>query len=240
MLKAEKKKDSVTKIDGSDVSQQKKRCKIDGAFYSFQSMVIGAENEDGNGVLNITSTTYEGMGTEMHLLIDDGTITVTAEDDGINVNEDDTSVFTMNGGNLTITSKKGDGIDSNGYIVINGGSLDITAAQDSSTLDAQAEGPLDSNLGVYMSDSVSYTHRAYSGNSTPPQPTTDDNQPTDGTPTTTTTIEPFTVTNSRGNTIMAVRYSNPAQDTETSDRGIAESGSVFTLSHTVNNFSGVK
>lgn len=243
MLKAEKKKDSVTKIDGSDVSQQKKRIKIDGAFYSYQSMLIAAENDNGGGVLNVTSTNYEGMGTEMHLLIDSGTINITAEDDGINVNEDDTSVFAMTGGNLTIVSKNGDGIDSNGWIVITGGTLDITAAQDSDTLDAQAEGPLDSNLGVYMSESAkaNYTHRAYSGNSTPTQPTTGDNQDTTQTPTTTTTTrEALTLNDSQGNTVMMIRYINPAQDTENSDRNIDSSGNVFTLSHRVNNFSGVK
>ncbi|MBQ7153998.1 MAG: carbohydrate-binding domain-containing protein [Synergistaceae bacterium] len=240
MLKAEKKKDSVTTIDGSDVSQQKKRCKMDGAFYSFQSMVIGAENENGNGVLNITSTTYEGLDTEMHLLIDDGIVTVTAEDDGINVNEDDTSVFTMNGGSLTITTPNGDGIDSNGYIVINGGTLDITAAQDSNSLDAQAEGPLDSNLGVYMSDSVNYTHRAYSGGNSNTAPQDNQNGTNTNDNVTTTTREPFTVTNSQGNAVMTVSYSNPVSDTDTSDRGIDESSSVFTLTHRVNSFSGVK
>ena len=46
------------------------------------------------------------------------------EDDGINVNEDNVSVFTMNGGTLHIFAglgAEGDGIDSNGYIVVNGG-----------------------------------------------------------------------------------------------------------------------
>ena len=106
MLKPEPKK-NVTAIDGSDVSQQKKRYKMDGAFYSFKSIVIGAENNPGTGTLSITSTTYEGLDGEMHMLIDSGTINVTAEDDGINVNEDDTSVFTMNGGTLTIIAKNG-------------------------------------------------------------------------------------------------------------------------------------
>ncbi|MBQ9432868.1 MAG: carbohydrate-binding domain-containing protein, partial [Synergistaceae bacterium] len=97
MLKAQKKKDSVTTIDGTDVSQQKKRYKMDGAFYSFVSMVIGAESENATGVLNITSD-YEGLDTEMHLTIDSGTVNVTADEDGINVNEDYVSVFTMDGG----------------------------------------------------------------------------------------------------------------------------------------------
>lgn len=49
MLKAQAKKSSVTTIDGSDVSQQKKRYKMDGAFYSFVSMAIGGGSLGGGG-----------------------------------------------------------------------------------------------------------------------------------------------------------------------------------------------
>ncbi|MBQ7221250.1 MAG: carbohydrate-binding domain-containing protein [Synergistaceae bacterium] len=162
MLKPQAKKSSVTTIDGTDVSQQKKRYKMDGAFYSFMSMVVGG-GEKANGVLNVTSTTYEGLGAELHMTFESGVLSVSAQDDGMNFNEDDTSVFTMLGGELTVTATGGDGIDSNGYIAILGGSLDITAAQDSNELNAGAEGPLDADCGVYMADGVTYTHRAYSG-----------------------------------------------------------------------------
>ena len=243
MLKAQKKKDSVTTIDGTDVSQQKKRYKMDGAFYSFMSMVIAAESNSASGTLNITSTTYEGLNTEMHLLIDSGKINVTAEDDGINVNED-TSVFTMDGGTLTVIAKNGDGIDSNGYIVINGGTVDITCAQDSDQLNAQAEGPIDADLGVYMSDSVKYSHRAYSGSSQqqPSEQEPSQQEPSEQeqeTTSYTTTKTPLTLTDDDENVIMTIRYTNPEKDTDASTRGIASSGSVFTLTHKVNNFSGV-
>ncbi len=247
MLKAQKKKDSVTTIDGTDVSQQKKRYKMDGAFYSFVSMVIGAESENATGVLNITSD-YEGLDTEMHLTVDSGTVNVTADEDGINVNEDYISVFTMDGGKLTIVAKNGDGIDSNGYVVINNGTLDITAVQDSDQIPAPADGPIDVIEGgeVYMSDSVTYTHRAYSGSSST-QPQTDTDSGTDtGTDTgtntgtqTTTSTGSTVIRDADSNVVMSIRYTGAFSDTDTSSRGIDSSGSVFTLSHTVNDFSGV-
>ncbi len=235
MLKAQKKKDSVTAIDGSDVSQQKKRYKMDGAFYSFVSMVIGAESDTATGVLNITSE-YEGLDTEMHLTIDSGNINITADEDGINVNEDNVSVFTMNGGKLTIVAKNGDGIDSNGYVVLNAGTLDITAVQDSDQIPAAADGPIDVIEGgdVYMSDSVTYTHRAYSGSTT----TDKDTGTNTGTETITNTGT-VSIKNAAGDVVMAVRYVGAFSDTDSSSRNISDSGSVFTLTHTVNSFSGV-
>ena len=231
MLKAEKKKDSVTAIDGTDVSQQKKRYKMDSAFYSFVSMVIGAETDTATGVLNVISD-YEGLDTEMHLTLDSGTVNISADEDGINVNEDYISVFTMNGGKLTIVAKNGDGIDSNGYVVLNAGTLDITAVQDSDQIPAQADGPIDVIEGgdVYMSDSVTYTHRGYSGSTSAPTDT--------GTQTTTTTG--YTVVyNTAGDVVMSIRYAGAFTDDDTSSRNISDSGSVFTLSHVVNSFSGV-
>ncbi len=115
LLKAKYKK------EGSTV--QKKAHKIDGAFYSFVSMNINGEKDD-TGILNVRSTTFEGMGSELHLTINGGNITVYSQDDGINVNEDNVSVFTVNEGTLHIFAglgAEGDCIDSNGYITINGG-----------------------------------------------------------------------------------------------------------------------
>ncbi len=114
LLKAEYKK------EGSDV--QKKLLKIDGTFYSYVSMKIDSE-EKGTGILNITSG-FEGLDDELHLTINGGNINIYSQNDGINVNEDKVSVFTMNGGTLHVFAGlgfEGDGIDSNGYIVINDG-----------------------------------------------------------------------------------------------------------------------
>lgn len=128
---------------------QKKRYKIDGAFYSCMSMFITAE-ERGTGILNITSTTYEGLDTELHLTLDSGYINIVSQDDGINVNEDDVSVFTMNGGRLTIFAgqgAEGDVIDSNGYIKINGGKV-------LGTTPSFPDEILDSNNGNEVSESA--------------------------------------------------------------------------------------
>ena len=248
MLNAEKKKDSVTAIDGTDVSQQSKRYKMDAAFYSFVSMLIGTDDEDNPGTLNITSTNYEGLGSDVHLTFESGIMKVTATDDGINTSEDDVSVFTMDGGSLTVISSNGDGIDSNGWIVINAGSLDITAAQDSSQLNAQADGPIDASQEVYMSDTVAYTHRAYSGESVNDTPATntdsgDDTSgdtSTEGDNTSTETVKsPIEITNEEGNVVLSIRYTDPSKDTEGS-RSLQNASDVFELQHKVNSFAGIR
>ena len=131
---------------GSD-SVQKKLWKTDGAFYSFRSLEINGE-ATGTGILNITSTTFEGLDSELHMTINGGYVNVFSQDDGINVNEDNVSVFTLNGGHLTIFASlgaEGDVIDSNGYIRINGGVIAGTSKSPSDEL-------LDSESGTYLSE----------------------------------------------------------------------------------------
>lgn len=133
------------KKEGSTV--QKKLYKTDGAFYSYMSMIIEGSDK-GTGILNITSTSYEGLNSELHLQINSGYINIVSNDDGINVNEDDVSVFRMNGGRLTIFAgqgREGDVIDSNGYIVVNGGTILGTSPSVSDNL-------LDSDAGTSVSD----------------------------------------------------------------------------------------
>ncbi len=127
---------SVNTVNGAYVARiykegtTKKLHKYDGAFYSKMSMnIVGGEK--GDGVLNINATN-EGLDSELHLTIHGGTINITAQNDGINTNEDNISVTTINGGTLTINAglgEEGDGIDSNGFLVINGGTV-ITSASD--------------------------------------------------------------------------------------------------------------
>lgn len=141
--------DSVNHVTGSyvariykDTTEQKKLHKYDGAFYSRMSMEIDGETK-GNGVLNITSDN-EGLDTELHLTINGGKINIQSSDDGINVNEDGISVFTMNDGYLNIyagNGSEGDGIDSNGWNVINGGTV-ISLANPKSM-----DGGIDSDMG---------------------------------------------------------------------------------------------
>ncbi len=119
---------------------QKKSWKIDGAFYSYQSM-----NISGGGTLNITAG-FEGLDTEHHLTVNSGNVNIYSQDDGINVNEDGVSVLTVNGGNLHICAglgAEGDGVDSNGYLVINGGTV-ISMANPG------ADSGLDSDCGSFV------------------------------------------------------------------------------------------
>ncbi len=158
-----------TQYKSGSTSVQKKRLKIDGAFYSYQSMNIQG-GALGTGVLNITSG-YEGMDSELHLTINGGNVHISSQDDGINVNEDNVSVLTINGGNLHILAglgSEGDGIDSNGFICVNGGTT-ISMANPGS------DSGMDSDFGTYVfggnvvalgstmdwaenDSSVSYTH----------------------------------------------------------------------------------
>ena len=139
--------DSENTVKGSHVAKifkdkdgEKKLWKQDGAVYSYMSM-----NIYGPGTLNLTADN-EGMGTERHLTINGGDISIFSDNDGINTNEDGISVTTINAGRLHITAglgKEGDGIDSNGYLVINGGTV-ISSANPAS------DAGLDSDLGSFI------------------------------------------------------------------------------------------
>ena len=160
-----------TQYKSGSSSVQKKRLKIDGAFYSYQSLNIQGQRQ-GTGVLNITAG-FEGLDSELHLTILGGNVNISSQDDGINVNEDGVSVLSINGGNLHILAglgSEGDGIDSNGYITVYGGTT-ISMANPGS------DSGMDSDFGTYVfggnvvalgstmdwaknDSSVSYTHAA--------------------------------------------------------------------------------
>ena len=123
-----------------DKEGEKKLWKQDGAIYSYMSM-----NVFGPGKLTLNAGN-EGMDTELHLTLQGGDITILADNDGINTNEDNVSVTTINGGTLRIVAglgQEGDGIDSNGYLVINGGTV-ISAAKPIS------DSGLDSDKGSFI------------------------------------------------------------------------------------------
>lgn len=128
---------------GDEVESAKKLHKYDGAFYSKMSMNITGND----GILNIQAEN-EGLDSELHLSIYGGQINITAGNDGINTNEDDVSVTTINGGTLNIivdgSTGEGDAIDSNGYLVINDGTVNVAACSFS------ADSGLDSDLGIYI------------------------------------------------------------------------------------------
>jgi hypothetical protein len=132
--------------DGTEVIDSKNLHKYDGAFYSKKTLNING-GAKGNGILNITAEN-EGLDSELHLTINGGIINISSGNDGINTNEDNVSVTTMNGGTLNILCNggtgEGDGIDSNGWLVINGGTVIAQACATS------GDAGIDSDKGIYI------------------------------------------------------------------------------------------
>ena len=125
--------------------------KYDGAFYSKMSMVIEGE-QAGTGSLWIEGDN-EGLDSELHLTINGGEISISAQDVGINTNEDGVSVTTVNGGTLRVEGglgAEGDGIDSNGHLVINGGSVYASSNQRSPDGGLDADGQILLNGGTVV------------------------------------------------------------------------------------------
>ena len=123
-----------------DKDGEKKLWKQDAAIYSYMSM-----NIDGTGILSLTADN-EGLGSEMHLTVNGGNISIESGNDGINTNKDGVSVITLNGGNVGISAGlggEGDGMDSNGYLVINDGHI-LAFAHPAS------DSGLDSSLGTFI------------------------------------------------------------------------------------------
>ena len=132
--------------DGKEVVDSKKLHKYDGAFYSKMSMNIYG-GKVGDGILNIIAEN-EGLDTELHLTMFGGNVNIRSGNDGINTNEDNVSVTTINGGKLNITvtgeTGEGDGIDSNGWLVINGGEVTASACGTS------GDSGIDSDKGIHI------------------------------------------------------------------------------------------
>ena len=136
----------VLSEDGTEVLDAEKLHKYDGAVYSRMSMNIG-NSTLAYGHLDINAAN-EGLDSELHLTINSGYIKIRSGNDGINTNEDNISVTTVNGGTLDIVvtgqTGEGDGIDSNGYLVINGGSV---YAQGCAT---SGDAGIDSDCGIHI------------------------------------------------------------------------------------------
>jgi len=113
----------------------------DGALYSTSTMTI-----KGEGNLKVIGNNEEGIASEMHLNIEGGNIWVRAADDGLNANNDNVSVITINGGYLYVDGG-GDGIDSNGSIEINGGTVITMSALTDANGGLDADGDVTINGG---------------------------------------------------------------------------------------------
>lgn len=103
----------------------------------------------------LTVTASEGLEAS-YIRINDGTVSITANDDGVNVSNKSASVstptFEMNGGSLTVTMSGSDvdGIDANGNIVITGGTIDITYPQQGSSEAFDYDGTADFDGGTVI------------------------------------------------------------------------------------------
>ncbi|MBR4808293.1 MAG: carbohydrate-binding domain-containing protein [Lachnospiraceae bacterium] len=79
---------------------------------------------------SLTITAGEGI-EATQVLINDGTLNITASDDGINAGQKSKSMnvkIEINGGDITVVMGSGDtdGIDSNGDLIITGGTINVT------------------------------------------------------------------------------------------------------------------
>lgn len=79
----------------------------------------------GNGALIINGNYKHGIASDDDIIIENGTIQITAMTDGIHANDS----ITVNGGNLTITGGS-DGIGSEGDVIINEGMIDIAKSEE--------------------------------------------------------------------------------------------------------------
>ncbi|MEV6348359.1 carbohydrate-binding domain-containing protein [Actinoplanes sp. NPDC051851] len=98
------------------------------ALFSTTDLTIG-----GSGSLTVTGNAEDGITSKDGLVVDGGTITVTAADDGVRGKD----YLVVNGGTLTVTATGGDAFKSDndedataGYIAVSGGTLTATAAGD--------------------------------------------------------------------------------------------------------------
>lgn len=146
---------SHTDMDGDSV--------VNGAIYAKDDLKL-----KGKGTLNVNGNYEDGIVCKNDLKLWNGTINVTAVDDGIRGKDsvrigdpDDTDYSTLN---VTVKTSGGDGIKSTetddttkGYITVNGGTINITSYSDG----FQAEQTFTMNGGdvtIYTYEGSSYTN----------------------------------------------------------------------------------
>lgn len=90
------------------------------AVFSNDTLII-----EGDGQLVVTGNAEHGIESDDDVIINGGSITISAQNDGMHVNDN----ITVNDGELTVKSAV-EGLESKGDIIINGGSLSITCTDD--------------------------------------------------------------------------------------------------------------
>jgi Carbohydrate-binding domain-containing protein Cthe_2159 len=109
------KKVTLTLVDGTTNLLTDAKCDNvnDAALFTNDTLII-----NGSGTLVVTGNNNEGISSDDDIIINSGTIKVTAVDDGLNAHDD----ITINDGDVYVVAG-GDGLDSNGTVNINGGTL---------------------------------------------------------------------------------------------------------------------
>ncbi len=109
------KKVTLTLAEGTtnSLADARSACANDAALFTNDTLVI-----NGSGTLVVTGNNNEGISSDDDLIINSGTVRVTAVDDGLNAHDD----ITINDGAVYILAG-GDGVDSNGTVHLNGGTL---------------------------------------------------------------------------------------------------------------------
>lgn len=99
----------------------------DAALFSTEGLTIA-----GNGTLNVTSNSKDGIASKDGIVISSGTVTVNAADDGIRGKD----YVVVDGGSTTVTARA-EGVKSTndadatrGYVAVNAGTLNVTSGAD--------------------------------------------------------------------------------------------------------------
>jgi hypothetical protein len=115
LMIADAKKVTLTLVGGTtnSLTDSAGDSEYDAALFTNDTLII-----NGAGTLIVNGNNNEGISSDDDLIINAGTVQVTAVDDGLNAHDD----ITITGGDVYILAG-GDGLDSNGTINISGGTL---------------------------------------------------------------------------------------------------------------------
>jgi len=109
------KKVTITLVEGTTnfLADTARDGKNDATLFTNDTLII-----NGRGTLVVTGNDNEGISSDDDIIINSGTVRVTAVDDALNAHDD----ITINDGDVVLIAG-GDGLDSNGTVHVNGGTL---------------------------------------------------------------------------------------------------------------------